>query len=291
MRAGFLHPVDLPGRPAQRGHRQRQHPVRTVLQHHHAGAEWGIRQSAVAGRGGLRHHRRLGGHPGRERLPQLPGATTAAGGGLACDDARTAWPGHRPGAGLDPAPAHDLHERAAGGQLHPVLDLHHHCGLLPAVPDDGGRGPDLWPHGPHLWLCAGRRLAGHLHGDAGAGGLSAAAPGGRGGNPAGALDPARLRTRAALVPRPCPLDVRLRGGLLDRHRRADQPTRQRVSAGARGGQSVDPGVHAAHHLARGRHPDGQPDAQDHPGLPRGVDRGVAARPARRRQRCLGLQQR
>ena len=48
-------------------------PVRAVLQHHAAGAARRGRQPAVHRRGRFRHHHRLRGHPGGERLPQLPG--------------------------------------------------------------------------------------------------------------------------------------------------------------------------------------------------------------------------
>jgi hypothetical protein len=37
--------------------------------------------------------------------------------------------GDRPGPGLDAAPAHDLHELAAGRQLGAVLHRHHDCRL------------------------------------------------------------------------------------------------------------------------------------------------------------------
>ena len=60
-----------------------EHSVRAVLRHHHAGAAGRGRESAVGGRGRFRHHRRFGGDPGREHLPQFPGeaATTAAAAG------------------------------------------------------------------------------------------------------------------------------------------------------------------------------------------------------------------
>ena len=57
--AGFPDSVGLSRRPAQRDHRQRQHPVRAVLRDHHSGAAGRGRQPAVARRGRFRHHRRF----------------------------------------------------------------------------------------------------------------------------------------------------------------------------------------------------------------------------------------
>ena len=75
MSAGLLHSMDISRRPAQRHHCWRQHPVRAVLQRHHPGAARTGCKSPLRWRGRFRHHRRLGGDPGRERVPQSAGAT------------------------------------------------------------------------------------------------------------------------------------------------------------------------------------------------------------------------
>ena len=51
-----------------------EHSVRAAVQHHHAGADRAVGQSAVARRGGFWNHRRFGGDSGRKCIPQFPTA-------------------------------------------------------------------------------------------------------------------------------------------------------------------------------------------------------------------------
>ncbi len=64
-----------------------------------------------------------------------------------------------------------------------------------------------------------------------------------------------------------------------------------IPADARGRQSVDPRQHAADHLAGSRHADREQDPRNPASPSRSRYRSVAARSARRRQRCGGLLQR
>ena len=68
------------------------------------------------------------------------------------------------------------------------------------------------------------------------------------------------------------------------------PPRQRVSAGARGRQFLDPRFHAADHQPCGRCRSVGEDARDPAAARRGSDRRLAARPARQRQRRVALLQ-
>ena len=80
---------------------------------------------------------------------------------------------------------------------------------------------------------------------------------------------------------------------LDLPRRVGLPRiapRQRIPADARRGQSVDSRHHAADHIAGSRHADRQQDPRNSPAPSRSHHGRVAARPARRRQRCGGFLQ-
>ena len=70
---------------------------------------------------------------------------------------------------VDRAAAHDLRQRAPGRQGRVLHRRDHRHRLRAAVYDAGRRRPDLRTDGANLWLCACRRAARDLHGDAGSG--------------------------------------------------------------------------------------------------------------------------
>ncbi len=165
--------MDLSRQPAQRDHRRRQHSVRPVLQHHHSGDSRRGRQFAVGRRRRLRHHCRFSGHPGREyfskfsRQSAAPAADRARprGGSLRrrSDPRRSRQPR------LDRPLAYYLRQHLASGQGGVFLHRGHRRGVRAVVHHAGRRGPDFQPDGAHLRLRAVRRVAGDLHGHAGAG--------------------------------------------------------------------------------------------------------------------------
>ena len=97
-----------------------------------------------------------------------------------------------------------------------------------------------------------------------------------------------LHAGAALVARE-PQDHAVIGLVfLGRRACSSAAARQRIPAGAGRGQSVDSRDHAADDIAGSRHADRQQDPRDSPRASRSHHRGVAARPARRRQRRGGF---
>ena len=64
---------------------------------------------------------------------------------------------------MDGSPAADSDQRDTGGQGGSLLGAHPGGRFRAAVHDAGSRGPDLRPHGAHLWLRAGRSVARNVH--------------------------------------------------------------------------------------------------------------------------------
>ena len=193
-------------------------------------------------------------------------------------------------AGLDRPAAPHPGQRLAGRSRGAVLHRDHRRGLHSAVHHAGRRRPDFRPDGADLCLRPGGRADRDLHGHA----MSCFAD--RPGAARGSRDhrraqaARRLYAGAALVAGPAQVH---------RRDRADLPRRvglRRIAPGlgipadARRGQSVDSRHHAADHLAGSRHADREQDPRHHAAPSRSHHRGVAARPARRRQRCGGLLQ-
>ena len=158
-RADRIAAVDIPRRPAQRADRGRDDSVCAVLCRQHPGAARRIRQPAVRRRDRFRPDRRCHRHHG--------------GGGLPAAGAYRGPFGRR--AGRDLAANRDGHEASChshGGRRRVAIDLlrrrHHHRGLPAAVHPERRRRQHLRPDGANLRLCAGRRPACDLYGDAGA---------------------------------------------------------------------------------------------------------------------------
>ena len=128
-----------------------------------------------AGRGGFRHHRGFGGHPGREHLPQFStqhaeerqGLLQRLTGGFWGPDPTQAPDHAHASPRMDGPFAADSDQRDTGGQGGSLLSADHRGRLCAALHDAGSRGPDLRPHGADLWLRAGRRADCHLHHHAG----------------------------------------------------------------------------------------------------------------------------
>ena len=140
-----------------------EHSLRAGVRDDHVGAARRKRQPAFSRRGGLRHHRRFGGDPGREYFPEFPKSPeerqrllerlAEAFGARTPPARRTA----RRRADVDGPSAADPDQRAAGGQGGVLLRADHRGRLRAAVHHAGRGGADFRPDGAHLRLCFGGR--------------------------------------------------------------------------------------------------------------------------------------
>ena len=149
--------MDFPRRPPKRADRRRHHSVRAVFRRHHPGAARRIRQFAVGRRDRLRADRgRHRDHGGGDLPPAVANHRTV--GSRAEPHLARNRHGHE-------EPCHPL-----GRGRRVALDLlcrgHHHRGIHSAVHLERRRRQYFRADGADIRLCAGRRPARDLHGDA-----------------------------------------------------------------------------------------------------------------------------
>ena len=234
-------------------HRRRQHSLRAVLRHHHAGAARRGCQSAVGRRGRLRHHRRFGRDPGGEIFRNFQ--ATAATSERSCS---RIWPKgslarirpihtvRRAGPRLDRPVAPDLGQRLQVDRAVLFSAAITVAAFVPLFTMQGVEGQIFGP----MARTYGYALAGALIATFTVTPVLASIPAAR------TCEGGRDRRRAGAAPRlyaGAALGARARrthggrigvGFLAARGRPGDAP-RQRVPAGPGGGQLLDPRVDAA----------------------------------------------